>query len=145
MLHTLVRYVSNAVDASLKRWPANRGGSTIEGASSRTDSQGHRVQTWKEAWAGGARARWSGTGFIHNPHEPRSPSAAAWAAGWRWAEQQPDRRRSDVVRLAHPYRRSTDTPARVIRTARAGAVGLSVLTLAGWLWQMRRKRRMREE
>jgi hypothetical protein len=88
----------------------------------------------------GAQARWSGAAFVKNPHEPRSSAAAAWGAGWRWAEQQPDRRRPEVVRFAHPYRRSTDTPTRVIRSARAGAVGLSVLTLAGWLWQIRRKR-----
>jgi hypothetical protein len=145
MLHTFVRYVSTAIDGSLSRRPAHRRASAADGVSPHesggADTQGVRVQVWKDAWAAGARARWTGVAFDRNPHELKAPSAAAWSAGWRWAEHQPDRRRAEVVRFAHPYRRSTDTPTRVIRSARAGAVGLSVLTLAGWLWQIRRKRK----
>jgi hypothetical protein len=141
MLHTIVRHLSNALDVSLGRRhgadspPANRTNARPGSADAHV-----QVQAWKEAWVAGAQARWSGAPFVKNPHQPRSSAAAAWGAGWRWAEQQPDRRRPEVVRFAHPYRRSTDTPSRVIRSARAGAVGLSVLTLAGWLWQIRRNR-----
>jgi hypothetical protein len=28
----------------------------------------------------------------------------------------------------------------MVRSAQAGAVGLSVLTIAGWLWQIRRQK-----
>lgn len=97
------------------------------------------VREWKQAWNKGAQARWSGKPFT-NPHPAGSPRAAAWTAGWQWAERQPDRRQPTVVRFAHPLRRNTDTTARLARTAQAGAVGLSVVTLVGWMWQMRRRR-----
>jgi hypothetical protein len=97
------------------------------------------VREWKQAWTKGAQARWAGKPAA-NPHPARSSRAAAWTAGWQWADRQPDRREPNVVRFAHPLRRSNDTSARLARTAQAGAVGLSVVTLVGWMWQMRRRK-----
>lgn len=99
------------------------------------------VRNWKDAWLKGAQARWSGTSSMTNPYQVNSAQAAAWRAGWRWAEGQPDRRQPTPQRLAHPLRRSTDRTARLIRGAQAGAVGVSVVTLLGWLWQMQRRSR----
>jgi hypothetical protein len=97
-----------------------------------------QVREWKRTWVSGAEARWAGTSLLLNPHEPGSSRAAAWRAGWHWAEDQPDRRHPDLVRFAHPHRRRADRTSRLVRGAQAGAVGLSMLTVAAWLWQIRR-------
>ena len=107
------------------------------------NATGIQLQEWKEAWTAGAQARWSGSKDVRNPHGAGSKRAAAWDAGRRWAELHPDRRRNTAVRFAHPHRRSTDYSSRLISRATAGAAGLSALTLAGWLWQMRRRGRAR--
>jgi hypothetical protein len=99
-----------------------------------------RVREWKRTWVSGAEGRWAGTSLLVNPHKPGSSRATAWRAGWHWADGQPDRRRPGQVRFAHPYRRSTDSSARRVRRAQAGAVGVSMLTIAGWVWHMRRQR-----
>ena len=98
-------------------------------------------QTWKRSWALGANARWANTPMHANPNQPGSPGAKAWRAGWRWAEQQPDRRAIVRVRLAHPYRRWADHPSPVLQSARTAGVGVSTLVIAAWLWQIRAKRR----
>jgi hypothetical protein len=98
------------------------------------------VREWKRTWVSGAESRWGGKPLPANPHKPGSSRAAAWRAGWHWADSQPDRRQPRAVRLAHQYRRRTDSPSRLVRSAQAGALGLSVLTIAGWLWQTRRQR-----
>jgi hypothetical protein len=103
------------------------------------------IQAWKDAWGLGAIARWNGTSSLANPYQPRSRRADAWAAGWSWAEQQPDRRAASPVRLAHPHRRSSDGPLPLMRTARSATIGVSTLVVATWLWQIRRKRRSRAE
>lgn len=105
----------------------------------RASSKDAIVREWKQAWTQGAHARWSGDAPT-NPHQSGSAREAAWSAGWHWAERQRDRRHPEVVRFAHPLRRNTDTTGRLIRTAQAGAVGLSVVTLIGWVWQMRRRK-----
>jgi hypothetical protein len=105
-----------------------------------TRAEDAHVREWKEAWVKGAEARWAGTSFHANRYPSRSARAAAWSAGWRWADRQPDRRHAPVARFAHPLRRRTDTTSRLMRSAQAGAVGLSMLTVLGWLWQMRRRR-----
>jgi hypothetical protein len=99
-----------------------------------------QVREWKAAWLTGAESCWAGRSLLANPHKPPSHRAAAWRAGWHWAELQPDRRQPAMVRFAHPYRRRTDRPSRLVRSAQAGAVGLSVLTIAGWVWHMQRQR-----
>jgi hypothetical protein len=106
----------------------------------RTPPDDAKVREWKRTWISGAESRWAGTSLLLNPHDPGSSRAAAWRAGWHWAEDQPDRRHPDVVRFAHPHRRRADRSSRLVRSAQAGAVGLSVLTIAAWLWQIRRKK-----
>ena len=104
-----------------------------------------QVREWKGSWVRGAESRWSGASLLANPHKPGSSRAAAWRAGWHWADRQPDRRQPDVVRFAHAHRRRTDKSSHLVRRAQAGAVGLSVLTIAGWLWQIRRQKTRRRQ
>jgi hypothetical protein len=104
----------------------------------RTPPDDAKVREWKRTWISGAESRWAGTSLLLNPHEPGSSRAAAWRAGWHWAEDQPDRRHPDLVRFAHPHRRRADRSSRLVRSAQAGAVGLSMLTIAAWVWQIRR-------
>lgn len=99
------------------------------------------VIRWKRVWASGANARWAGVPESRNPHEAGSAFASAWKAGWLWGDRQPDRREPSVVRFAVPLRRATDSVSPLRRSARAGAVGLSVIAVAGWLWQTRRRSR----
>ena len=104
-----------------------------------------QVREWKRTWVSGAEARWAGTSLLLNPHEPGAFRAAAWRAGWHWAEDQPDRRHPDLVRFAHPHRRRADRSSRLVRSAQAGAVGLSMLTIAAWVWQIRRHKPRRDD
>ena len=97
------------------------------------------VRRWKQSWTRGAQARWRGAVSGDNPHRAGSAAARAWEAGWAWAEQQPDRRTPSIVRFAVPHRRADDRLWTLRRSARAGAVGLSVFAVAGWLWQARRR------
>jgi hypothetical protein len=101
------------------------------------------VFAWKQSWAVGARARWAGSPASANPHERGSREGEAWAAGWRWAEQQPDRRASVHVRLAHPHRRGTDHPSALLQSARTAGIGVSTLVVATWLWRIRTRQRSR--
>jgi hypothetical protein len=105
----------------------------------RSTSDDVQVRKWKAAWSAGAQARWRGAPRHSTLNDSRSPAAAAWDAGWLWADRQPDRRVASRPRLAHPLRRDTDSPARLI--GRAGALGVSTFMLARWLWRARRKRR----
>ena len=106
-------------------------------ASQNTDKQ---VRGWRKHWERGADARWSGTSNGVNPYRSGSSRASAWSAGWRWAERHIDRRKPDAVRLAHSYRRSSDTLVRLVRGANAGAVGVSALTMIAAVWEIRRRR-----
>jgi hypothetical protein len=146
------RYLSGSADtaATKGRTPEGGNGSAtgdpvtgvrpvpqrLSGDRARPDDA--QVREWKRRWVSGAEARWAGTSLLLNPHEPGSSRAAAWRAGWHWAEDQPDRRHPDLVRFAHPHRRRADRSSRLVRGAQAGAVGLSMLTIAAWLWQIRR-------
>jgi hypothetical protein len=102
------------------------------------------VRIWKDAWVAGMEAHWSGSESSTNPHASPSAAASAWAAGWRWAAQQPDRRAKARERLAHPHRRSADKRPLPIRSVSATTVGISTVVMAGWLWKMRRTRRLAE-
>ena len=99
-----------------------------------------RIRDWKAKWRQGAENGWAGAPSAANPFPSGSPHHAAWAAGWNWAQKHPDRRRQVLSRLAHPHRRTNDTVARLVRGAKASAVGLSALTLMGALWDIRRRR-----
>jgi hypothetical protein len=92
------------------------------------DSDAVFVETWKKAWIAGAEARWSNLP-AKNPFAV-DPSRAAWNAGHSWAADNPDRRTTDHLRLAHPLRRS-------VRAAEIGAIGLGVLAAARWAWRRR--------
>ena len=98
------------------------------------------VETWKRAWIAGAEARWSNASnaMTKNPFS-RDPSRAAWNAGHLWAADNPDRRTTDHIRLAHPLRRSTDTVSRVVRAAEIGVIGIGMLAAARWAWRRRRQ------
>lgn len=97
------------------------------------------VAQWKRAWTAGAQARWNGAPQGGNPHRSGSPMHKAWIAGWGWADKQPDRRIPSTVRFATPQRRAADRTSTLRRSAQAGAVGLSALAVAGWLWRGRRR------
>jgi len=96
------------------------------------------VETWKKAWIAGAEARWSNAS-TKNPYSG-DPSRAAWNAGHLWAADNPNRRTTDHIRLAHPLRRSTDSISRVVRAAEIGAIGIGMLAAASWAWRRRRQR-----
>ena len=96
------------------------------------------VESWKKAWIAGAEARWSNAP-ANNPFAD-DPSRAAWNAGHLWARDNPNRRATNHVRLAHPFRRSTDTMPRVVRAVEIGAIGLGVLAAARWAWRRRSNR-----
>ena len=93
------------------------------------------VESWKKAWIAGAETRWSKRP-AQNPFTG-DPSRAAWNAGHLWAADNPDRRTTNHIRLAHPHRRSTDKISRVVRAAEIGAIGLGVLAAARWAWRRR--------
>ena len=127
--------------------PTAAAGAVVHTAgTSRPEPPDVHVQQWKAAWVSGAESRWTGASALANPHQAGTTRAAAWRAGWHWADLQPDRRQPDNVRFAHAHRRRTNRasplrPSPLVRRAQAGAVGLSMLTIAGWLWQIRRQRR----
>jgi len=93
------------------------------------------VESWKKAWIAGAETRWSKRP-AQNPFTG-DPSRAAWNAGHLWAANNPDRRTTNYIRLAHPHRRSSDKISRVVRAAEIGAIGLGVLASARWAWRRR--------
>ena len=103
-------------------------------------SSDERVRGWRKHWERGADARWSGTSTGVNPYPSGSSRASAWSAGWSWAAHHDDRRTPDSSRLAHPYRRSSDTLVRLVRRANAGAFGVSALTMIAAVWEIRRRR-----
>ena len=85
------------------------------------------VAMWKAAWLKGTNAAWSPRRPARNPYKDEM-ERAAWDAGWKWADQNPDRRTNRAPRFAHPRRRATDlTLAASFR--RAAAVGATGVTL----------------
>jgi len=119
-------------------------GSIVARDAAQAQPSDAQVREWKGSWVRGADSRWSGASLLTNPYKAGSSGAAAWRAGWHWADRQPDRRHSTPVRFAHAHRRRADGSSHLVRRAQAGAVGLSVLTIAGWLWQIRRQRTRRQ-
>ena len=106
-------------------------------ASENGDSQ---VRDWRKHWEQGANARWSGASTGINPYPSGSSRASAYKAGWRWAERHLNRREPDASRLAHPYRRRSDTLVRLVRGANPRALGVSALTMIAAVWKIRRRR-----
>jgi hypothetical protein len=130
----------SAAEETAAAAPSSLHGRPHRATAEHTQPDDAQVRVWKRTWVTGAESQWAGTSLKANPHKSDSQRAAAWRAGWHWAESQPDRREPDQVRFAHGHRRSTDRSALLVRRAQAGAVGLSILTVAGWLWQIRRQR-----
>ena len=89
------------------------------------------VLQWKEAWVQGCETAWAG-------QPPALPSGlnesqrAAWTAGWRWAQTQPDRRHPSSEPWVRNGRRRADVP-RLVRAAKGGAAGLVVFAATRWL------------
>jgi hypothetical protein len=89
-----------------------------------------QVSRWKDGWLEGATAAWSpdaATTDPKNPH-PEGLEHSAWDAGFKWAHDHPDRRRSESLRLAHPHRRASDAKLTVTlrRAAALGATGVAL-------------------
>lgn len=83
------------------------------------------VAAWKTAWMNGAQAAWRAMPSGANPH-PTGQERSAWDAGWRWAQQNPDRRTNGTPRLAHRHRRANDSTAPLTRALQLGAMGVTV-------------------
>ncbi|MQA29857.1 MAG: hypothetical protein GEU82_08465 [Luteitalea sp.] len=95
------------------------------------------VTLWKEAWVQGCEAAWAGRP-LSAPAGLSDPQGAAWTAGWRWAQTQPDRRRPSLTGSKLGGRRTADTPRPLVRAAKGGAAGLVVFAAARWLMGARR-------
>lgn len=87
------------------------------------------VAAWKNAWMEGAEARWHDKPLSANRHVTNREHAA-WEAGWRWADQNPDRRHHDTSRLAHPHRRASDSTKPLTRALQMGAAGVTVFWIS---------------
>jgi hypothetical protein len=83
------------------------------------------VAAWKAAWMKGAHARWNAKLSNANPYAT-GQERSAWQAGWRWAEQHPDRRSYDPSRLAHRLRRADDSTTPLTRALQLTAMGVTV-------------------
>ena len=79
----------------------------------------------------GASAAWASSRPAVNPCVAEM-ERAAWAAGWKWASQNPNRRAGRAPRFAHPLRRATDATfsASLKRAAAVGATGVTVYALS---------------
>jgi hypothetical protein len=99
-------------------------------------AQNKFVETWKAAWTEGCEAAWHGTAIGAVPYR-RGRRRDAWHAGWHWATTNPGPRSDNGAGVdTRIYRRGED-PA--LRAAAGGAVGLTVVAAARWLWRARRK------
>ena len=83
------------------------------------------VATWKAAWLKGAQGQWEAASSEANPYAA-GHERMAWEAGWRWAQQNHDRRNNGVPRLAHRRRRAGDSTAPLTRALQVGAMGVTV-------------------
>jgi hypothetical protein len=97
------------------------------------------VEAWQAAWMEGCSAGWAGQPVTALPYRG-TPQRDAWAAGWNWAQTQPDRRSQSRPALhGVPVRRINAERRRDMMTAAAkgGALSLTVLAAARWLIRMR--------
>lgn len=83
------------------------------------------VAAWKAAWSKGAQAQWKAAPSDANPYAA-GQERMAWEAGWRWAQQNPDRRNHGMPRLAHRRRRTSDSTTPLTRALQVGAMGVTV-------------------
>jgi hypothetical protein len=87
----------------------------------------------------GCSAGWAGQPITALPYRG-SPQRDAWAAGWNWAQTQPDRRDPSrreaqglTIRRVNAERRRDLVSA----AAKGGALSLTVLAAARWLIRVR--------
>ena len=118
----------NSASSSTERGWARWVGLLRHGQKSPIDTDAI-VAAWKNAWMEGAEARWHAKPVTANPHAT-DREFAAWEAGWRWADQNPDRRNHDTSRLAHPHRRVNDSTKPLTRALQVGAAGVTVFWLS---------------
>jgi hypothetical protein len=113
--------------------PSRRGAAASQAddrVSAPTSEADARVLAWKTAWREGAAAAWESPRTATNPYA-KGLERTAWAAGWNWGGQNPDRRGKEADRLAHPLRRATDStlPRTLKRAAAVGATGVTVYAI----------------
>jgi ribosome modulation factor len=87
------------------------------------------VAAWKAAWLKGAHGGWHAEPSNANPYTT-GQERSAWEAGWRWAQQNPDRRKNGAPRLAHRHRRALDSPAPLTRALQLSAMGVTVFWIS---------------
>jgi hypothetical protein len=98
------------------------------------------VAAWKTAWMHGAQAAWRAMPSGANPHAT-GQERSAWDAGWRWAQQHPDRRTHGTPRLAHRHRRANDSTPHLTRALQIGAVGVTAFWVSRALHRWSRSSR----
>lgn len=131
--HTIALVLPSASDGDVPRAikvPAQVGWNRWTGFWRRRDPRSETntdalVAAWKAAWSKGAQAQWEATLSDANPYAA-GQERMAWDAGWRWAQQNPDRRNHGLPRLAHRRRRASDSTAPLARALQVGAMGVTV-------------------
>jgi hypothetical protein len=110
----------------------------LRGHSSRAEAQ---VARWKAAWLRGANAMWQGQNKATNPYDSEV-QRAAWNAGAKWAEENPNRRTNSAGRFAHPQRRASDAkiPTMVKRAVAVSATTLTLYAISRTLWRTKETR-----
>jgi hypothetical protein len=101
-------------------------------------AQNKFVETWKAAWTEGCEAAWQGIAIGAVPYR-RGRRRDAWHAGWHWATTNPGPGPGNGGAIDTRIYRPGEDPRPVVRAAARGAVGLTVVAAARWLWRSRRK------
>jgi hypothetical protein len=92
------------------------------------------VTSWKAAWTEGCSAGWAGHPLAALPYHD-GPLRDAWAAGWNWAQTQPDRRQAPGRGESHALLRHPNIERRrqLVTAAKGGALSLTLVAAARWL------------
>jgi hypothetical protein len=101
-----------------------------------TSSSEAQVARWKAAWLRGANAAWQHRNQATNPYDSEM-QRAAWNAGAKWAEENPNRRTNSAGRFAHPQRRASDAklPYMLKRAVAVSATTLTLYAISRTLWR----------
>jgi ribosome modulation factor len=86
----------------------------------------------------GCSAGWASQPITSLPYR-HSPQREAWAAGWNWAQTQPDRRdpARDDSNGAIVRHRAAERRRHLVSAAKGGALSLTILAAARWLGRSR--------
>jgi hypothetical protein len=84
---------------------------------------------------------WQGQNKATNPYDSEV-QRAAWNAGAKWAEENPNRRTNSAGRFAHPQRRASDAkiPTMVKRAVAVSATTLTLYAISRTLWRTKETR-----